>query len=162
VREALFDILGARVRGAAFLDAFAGTGAVGVEALSRGAARVVFLERDRRMLRLIARNLQLGDWRGTFELIPGDVQASMAMLTGRGETFAIVFLDPPYQDPPEAALLGIAGRLLRSGGLVVVEHLAARPIPPPGEAALVPVRTYRYGDTALSTFAPRLVAGTRP
>ena len=69
VREALFDILGARVRGARFLDVYAGTGAVGCEALSRGAAHAALIERDRNALRLIADNLRLGPWSGTGAVI---------------------------------------------------------------------------------------------
>jgi 16S rRNA (guanine(966)-N(2))-methyltransferase RsmD len=161
VREALFDILGTRVRGGAFLDAFAGTGAVGIEALSRGAARAVFLERDRRMQRLIARNLQTGDWQGRSELIPGDAAASIARLAARGDSFAIVFLDPPYEHPPGPELLEACGRLLQRDGLLVVEHRAARPLAGPAHGAPVPVRTYRYGDTALSTFAPPAGPGTK-
>ena len=81
VREAIFDILGGRVPGARFLDAFAGTGAVGLEALSRGAARAVFLERDRRALRLIRENLDLAPWAGSFAIIEGDAQAQRTFIS---------------------------------------------------------------------------------
>ena len=86
VREALFDILGARVSGARFLDVYAGTGAVGCEALSRGAGRVVLLERDRRALALIAENLSVGPWSGAFEIVAGDARRSLERLGRRNDS----------------------------------------------------------------------------
>jgi 16S rRNA (guanine(966)-N(2))-methyltransferase RsmD len=154
VREALFDVLGTRIDNARFLDAYAGTGAVGVEALSRGAARVVFLERDPRMLRLVAANLRVGAWRGTAVLVAGDVERSLRRLARGRERFGVIFLDPPYDDPPGAPILAAAGRLLEPSGILVVEHRAARPLAAPAGGNLLAVRTYRHGDTALTTFAP--------
>ena len=154
VREALFDVLGARVRDAAFLDAYAGTGAVGIEALSRGASRVVFLERNPRLLRLIGLNLEVGAWAGTCEIIPGDVVGSLERLAERPGRMDIVFLDPPYEEPPGPDLLAAAARLLRPSGLLVVEHRSSRPAGIPDDGCLRPVRTYRHGDTSLTTFAP--------
>ena len=152
VREALFAIAGGRVSGAAFLDAFAGTGAVGVEALSRGAARAVFLERDPRMLRLIARNLGVGEWPGVPEVIPGEVERSFGILSARGERFGIIFLDPPYDQPAGPDLLAAAARLLRPEGLLIVEHAVRRPVEPLPGALLASLRAYRYGDTGLATY----------
>jgi 16S rRNA (guanine966-N2)-methyltransferase len=147
VREALFDILGPRIHGASFLDACAGTGAVGCEALSRGAARVVFLERDRAALKLIAENLEVGDFTPRSEVVTGDVRATLRKLEAGGERFRIVFLDPPYEEPAVADLLSLAARCLSPGGSLILEHSASRTIEaPPG---LHPHRTYRYGDTAL-------------
>lgn len=153
VREAAFDILGARVRGAAFLDAFAGTGAVGIEALSRGAGRVVFLERDRRAVALIRDNLKLGAWPGATEVIAADAGGALRALARRGEKFGIVFLDPPYDHPALEGLLQAALPILEPAGLIMIEHRSATPCAPPEDGGLRLVRSYRHGDTSLTTFA---------
>ena len=158
VREALFDILGARVRGSRFLDAFAGTGAVGCEALSRGAARVVFLERQRGALRLIRANLGIGPWSGSSDVLEGEVSALLRDLGRLRDRFDIVFLDPPYDEPSLQGALRLAARLLERGGLLILEHRSASAVPP--VSGLSPSRTYRYGDTSLSVCRPEQVPGT--
>ena len=98
LRETLFDVLGPRVQGATFLDAYAGTGAVGLEALSRGARDVVFIEHHRPASQLIRQNL------GALEIQSGYALLTCAVLTGlerlerQGEWFDIIFLDPPYEE----------------------------------------------------------------
>ena len=159
VREALFDILGARVEGALFLDAFAGTGAVGIEALSRGAQRVVFLERDRRAIRLIGENLDLGAWSGSSHVMEGDVGGSIARLAREGTRFSIVFLDPPYDAADHAELLRGAARILEPDGILVLEHRSSTRIESLPEACVRPLRTYRYGDTSLTTLLPAATRG---
>ena len=151
VREALFDILGARIQGASFLDAYAGTGAVGIEALSRGARQAVFLERDRRCLRLIRENLTVPAWRDAACVLGGDVTESLRRLRRRGERFQIAFLDPPYDTSLSAGLLAMVATVVETGGVIILEHRApvAPALPPP---ALVPGRSYRYGDTGLTVF----------
>jgi 16S rRNA (guanine(966)-N(2))-methyltransferase RsmD len=150
VREALFDILGARVQGARFLDVYSGTGAVGCEALSRGAGRVVFLERDRRALALIEENLKIGPWDGAGEVVEGDARASLRDFERRKERFDIIFLDPPYDDPVPHEVLALAARLLLPGGVLVVEHRSSRTIDAPAEGRALPFRSYRHGDTMLT------------
>lgn len=150
VREALFDILGARVKGARVLDAYAGTGAVGCEALSRGAAGVVFVERDRRALRLIEENLKIGPWFGAGEIIEEEARASLSDLARAGERFDIVFLDPPYDDPALADVMVLGARLLRPGGALVVEHRSSRTIETPAGCRAPLLRSYPYGDTTLT------------
>jgi 16S rRNA (guanine966-N2)-methyltransferase len=150
VREALFDILGARVVRARFLDVYAGTGAVGCEALSRGAGHVVFLERDRQALDLIAENLKAGPWAGAAEVVAGDARRSLRDLDRRGERFDIVFLDPPYDDPALTDDLILAERLLPQRGALIVEHRSSRAIDPPTEGRDFEFRSYRYGDTTLT------------
>jgi 16S rRNA (guanine(966)-N(2))-methyltransferase RsmD len=154
VREALFDVLGARVEGCAFLDVCAGSGAVGIEALSRGARHAVFLERDPRALRLIRDNLRTAIWRGTHEIIPGDAGRCLALLAARGARFQVVFLDPPYDAPRIDALIAAIGRLLDPGGVLVVEHRSRGGIDLAAEAGpLRRRRTYRHGDTSLTLLA---------
>jgi 16S rRNA (guanine(966)-N(2))-methyltransferase RsmD len=161
VREALFDILGARVAGAEVLDVFAGTGAVGIEALSRGATRVVFVEDDARAARLIAANLRDAGLPGGASVIEGDAVRALDRLSAAGESFSIVFLDPPYAAGAPAEILDRSAALVAAGGVLVVEHGArvAREIGPP--AGLRAGRRYRYGDSRLSVFHRDLPAAGR-
>ncbi|MGQ9779151.1 MAG: 16S rRNA (guanine(966)-N(2))-methyltransferase RsmD [Bacillota bacterium] len=98
VRKAVFDILGPRVAGAVVLDLFAGAGGLGLEALSRGAKQVIFVERDRRALDLLRRNLrELGLAEGEeVRVVAGDVRMVLSRLAGAGERFDLVLADPPY------------------------------------------------------------------
>lgn len=116
-REALFDILQDSIRGSRFLDLFAGSGAVGLEALSRGASAAVFVERDSRALE---RNLAtLGAEPEEFEIVRDDARDAICALERRGETCDLVFADPPYS--LEAVLLKRIGALLAPAGKLVVQ-----------------------------------------
>lgn len=146
LRETLFDILAPRIRGATFVDAYAGTGAVGIEALSRGASHVWFLERDRYALETIRENLAiLGvESRAT-------VAAGRALDTLPRYRADIVFLDPPYSLEGE---YGLALTLLAEQApptLVVAQHAMRFAM---GEAygTLIRSRTVRQGDNALSFY----------
>jgi 16S rRNA (guanine(966)-N(2))-methyltransferase RsmD len=154
VREALFDILGDRVAEATFLDCYAGTGAVGIEALSRGARRVLFLERDRAALEIIRTNLALESWRELAEVIAGEVEHSLDRLARRDDRCDIIFLDPPYDPPVDPRVLRAAAGLLDPLGVLVVEHRSNQGVEAPEGGLLRPARRYRYGDTALSSFVP--------
>jgi len=154
VREALFDILGQRVEGASFLDAFAGTGAVGIEALSRGARQAVFLERDKRAIRLIRENLNIADWARSSEVIEGEAETSLERLARGPARFSIIFLDPPYDGVAPGLLLEPAGRVLSPRGILVLEHRTSLLIEPPPQTILRRFRTYRHGDTSLTSFVP--------
>jgi 16S rRNA (guanine966-N2)-methyltransferase len=155
MRVTLFDILGPSVAGIRVLDLFAGTGAVGIEALSRGAARAVFVERDRAALRALRANLAaLGLGRQAARVVAGDVLAVLPVLEGSEAPVELVFVDPPYAG--EAAgrtLAALAGSpLLASGARVVVQHSVRAPMPvPPGLVAAREPR--RFGDTALTFLA---------
>ena len=149
VKEALFSILGDRVQGARVLDLFAGTGAIGFEALSRGAAHATFVESSRptaERIRAAAVRLGVAD-RTT--VIAAAAERACAALAG---PFDIVYADPPYMAPPPAAAVAA----LRSSGaivgdtLVVYEHRARAAGEVPG---LVSRRTARYGEVALEFMA---------
>src|SRR5258706_11931691 len=99
LRETLFNILGPSVRGARVLDGYAGTGAMGLEALSRGAARVTFVERDARAVKLIEANLALLGASGA--IIRAGLADAVTRLDGQG--FDVIILDPPYADAAAAA-----------------------------------------------------------
>jgi 16S rRNA (guanine(966)-N(2))-methyltransferase RsmD len=150
LREALFDILGGRIHDASFLDVFAGTGAIGLDALSRGATRAVFIEADRRAARAIAGNLALAGVAGSARIVEGDAEAALLELSRAGERFDIVFLDPPYTTGALGRTLPAAARLLRAGAVMVVEHASRRAFSMPELAGLRRGRRYVHGDSALS------------
>jgi 16S rRNA (guanine966-N2)-methyltransferase len=152
VREALFDILGARVPDSAFLDLYAGTGAVGLEALSRGAARSLFVERGRAAARILAANVARVARTGSAEILEEAAAAALRRLRGRGDRFHIVFLDPPWDESVQAEVLVLAASLLAPAGILVREHRSGQDASLPPEAGLRPGRTYRYGDASLSLF----------
>jgi 16S rRNA (guanine966-N2)-methyltransferase len=148
LRETMFNILGPSVRGARVLDGYAGTGAIGIEALSRGAAEVTFVDKDPRAVHLIEVNLaQLG---GSGATIIRAAWADAVMRLG-GQVFDLIILDPPYADTAAAAALDAAGVLAAAGTRVVVEH-AARHVPPGERSGLRLTRTVKAGDSALSFY----------
>ncbi len=125
MRETLFDVLGLRVEGAAFLDAYAGTGAVGIEAISRGARDVVFIEHHRAAAQLIRQNLAALKIDSGYALLTCAVLTGLERLERDGERFDVVFLDPPYEEIREYhhTLRQLArGTLLGPDSLVVAEH----------------------------------------
>lgn len=148
LRETLFDILASRIAGARFLDGYAGTGAVGIEALSRGAAHAWFLERNRAALNAIRENL------GSLGLEPrATVVTGPVLLTLPRCTPDIVFLDPPYEQEREyAAALELLAEM--RPGLVVVQH-SKRVALPEERDSLARTRVLRQGDNALSFYEVR-------
>jgi 16S rRNA (guanine966-N2)-methyltransferase len=152
VREAIFSILGALPE-AKVLDLFAGTGALGIEALSRGAARAVFVEDHPEALKGLRRNLESLDLIERSEVLPLPVAAALRKLAARGEQFGLVFLDPPYGGGAAAATLGsLAGSgLLLPQARVVAEHSRRETLPETaGVLALQVLR--RYGDTQVGIY----------
>jgi 16S rRNA (guanine(966)-N(2))-methyltransferase RsmD len=138
-REALFDILQDDVAGCRFLDLFAGSGAVGLEALSRGASRAVFVEKDSSALET---NLSAcGARPEEHELLREDARDAAATLSRRGETFDVVFADPPYAVKP-AFSRSLADLLAPGGKLVLQTDSAADP---PNVAGLVSGARRAYG-----------------
>jgi 16S rRNA (guanine966-N2)-methyltransferase len=140
-REALFSILHDSVAGASVLDLYAGSGAVGLEAVSRGAARAVLVEDDAAALQRNAAKLDPGGAR--LKVLRGDARRALLGLDGQGERFDFVFADPPYsEDLPEGLLAG-ASALLTPGGLVVLQRdsPSQTPAEPPG-VTLVERRHY--------------------
>jgi 16S rRNA (guanine(966)-N(2))-methyltransferase RsmD len=152
VREALFSMLGP-LDGASVLDLFAGTGALGIEALSRGAARAVFVERDRLALAALRANLAalgLGAGAGgpQVQVRARDAVAALGEAIDDGEAYDLVFVDPPYAQAGEwgARLAQELPRVLASGGRVVLESDRRAPL-----ALGLPVRRQRrYGDTSIT------------
>ncbi len=153
VREAVFNILGPAVAGVKVLDLFAGTGALGIEALSRGAAAAVFVEGHAQSLKVLRRNLEdlgLLERAGVWAL---PVAAALKKLAGRGEHFGLAFLDPPYGgEVATAAVIALASlNLLAPGARVVVEHSRRETLPEVcGSLHRLEVR--RYGDTQVAIY----------
>ena len=123
LRETLFDVLGEQVAGASVLDGFAGTGALGLEALSRGAATAVFVERDRRAAALIAANLDSCGLRGRATIVTESLPRALERAVP-ANPFDLILLDPPYAYPEAAigAILSAAARRLAPDGRVVLER----------------------------------------
>ncbi len=157
VKGALFNIVGSRVEGARVMDLFAGTGSVGIEALSRGAAHVLFVEDDPAARKALEANLALCGVDSREATVWGrhGVAGLIRHLKSHAdETADLIFADPPYRRPETFRLLRpfVAGLGLAEHGWLVVEHARTTQLPPP----LPPVtlaRSCAYGDTVLSIFA---------
>jgi len=150
VRESLFNSLGQFFDGGRVLDLYAGTGALGIEALSRGCERAVFVERDRRALTAIRQNLQRTGFEDRAEIIGGDVELQLGRLERAGEQYNLIFTDPPYRIAAAevGGILYRLGALLRPGGRVVVESGEAPVEGAGGEKGV----TRRYGGTFVTVF----------
>ena len=151
LRETLFNILGSRVTGAQVLDGYAGTGAIGIEAISRGAAHVTFVEQDRRAAALIEANLAACGVREGYTIQHGDVAAVLRRLPAETR-FDVALLDPPYDGAGVREALDAAADRLGPDGVLVLERATRRdPDLPPG---LTRTRDVKSGDSTL-TFIQR-------
>jgi len=150
VRETLFNILAPRVPGARVLDVCAGTGAVALEAISRGAASAICIESNRRAQALIATNRDTLGEEARCMILPGD---ALQMLQGAlaGGPFDVIFLDPPYDMPALDQLVDAATQHLAPEGILVIEHASRRTSPL--RKGLPPTRTVRAGDSTLAFYS---------
>jgi 16S rRNA (guanine(966)-N(2))-methyltransferase RsmD len=160
LRETLFNVLGPRIQGAVFADLYAGSGAVGIEALSRGASQVTFVERAPAALSALRANLgKLGLTAG-FRIQPGGVKAFLQRINPKQvPQFDLVFLDPPYDaDKEYAGTLGLLGgevsALLAPEAMVIAEHRRKEKLGD-GYGQLQRTRLLEQGDAALSFYAVR-------
>lgn len=153
VREAIFNILGAAVLEARVLDLFAGTGALGIESLSRGAAAAVFVEDHPEALKGLRRNLETLGLLERSQVFPLPVAAALRKLSSRGEQFGLVFLDPPYGGGvAQATLIALAASpLLLPQAWVVAEH-SRRETLPEVSRSLAQQTLRRYGDTQVAIY----------
>lgn len=147
LRETLFNILAPRLAGARVIDGCAGTGALGIEALSRGAAEVRFIERDRRAVRLIEENLAACGVKQGYTIDCGDVVSALRRLPADAR-FDVILLDPPYEADDVADALAAAAPRLADGGWLVLERATRRE--PDVPAALTRTRDVRSGDSTLT------------
>lgn len=155
VREALFDVLGEMVKGARVLDLFAGTGALGLEAISRGASEAVLVENNPAARAAIESNLAALSADEAVRLLPLDCRSALALLGKRGDQFDLILADPPYWSREAENLLDLVGRsaILARDGMVVIEH-PVKSTPGPSGPGWALIRRKEYGRTALSFLVP--------
>jgi len=151
IKEAIFDILGPEWREIRALDLFSGTGSLGLEALSRGAERVVFVERSRPALNALNKNISLCGFGARARVMATSVSRALALIGKRGESFGIIFADPPYgkgwvEKTIEEVL---RNRVLSRDGMIVIEH-TPRESPPAEQSGLIALRQETYGETSIS------------
>ena len=147
LRETLFNILAPRIAGAHVLDGYAGTGALGLEAISRGAAHITFVENDRRVAALIEENAHVCGLKGGYTVACSDFLAWRGGVAG---SFDLILLDPPYDIKNVLHVLDKAAGLLSTSGLLVLERATRQdPDVPP---SLERVRDVRSGDSTLTMF----------
>jgi 16S rRNA (guanine(966)-N(2))-methyltransferase RsmD len=155
VRQTLFDILAPRLVGCRFLDAFAGNGGVGLEALSRGASRVVLVDRSREAVQVVRLNAQaVAAAGGEVQVYHQDAQVAVAALADAGARFDVVFLDPPYESELYEPMLERSEPVLESEGVVVAEHFHKRALPET-IGGLARTRSVRIGDHRLTFYVRR-------
>jgi 16S rRNA (guanine(966)-N(2))-methyltransferase RsmD len=156
VKQTLFAVLEPELEGAAVLDLFAGSGAGAIEALSRGAASAVLVEKDGGAARVIAENLRRAAVADRARVVRRDVAGWLAAANGAAAApeapFDVVLVDPPYADTDELAeALELVGRFLAPGGVVVAKHFW-RDAPPARVGLLASVRERRFGETSLTFY----------
>jgi len=153
VKEALFSILHDKTTDARFLDLFAGTGAIGIEALSRGAQSVMFVEANPSSLKVLQANLGHCGLTASATILSCTAEVFLRQPHAADEPFDIVFADPPYHEDAVARLLPALDRsnILASDCIVILEHFNKVPVPA-SVGRLVLKRQYRYGDTNLSVY----------
>lgn len=156
VRESLFNMIGTKIVGARFLDLYAGSGAVGIEALSRGAAKAVFLEKLPANIRLIKENLRVTDLSDKAIVFQGDALEFLRRPPAETDRFDLIFADPPYEKGLSRLTLNRveAGQLLTEEGWLVIEH-AVRENPGEALGSLGCFRRRTYGDTVVSFYQRR-------
>ena len=157
VKESIFNSLGSEVEGKTVLDLFAGTGNLGIEALSRGAKKALFVEKGRQALRLIQINLAQVGMEDRSEILPKDVSRAIGTLNQRGESFDLILMDPPYEKGLiQRTLLKLhSHRIYHEDSILIVEHNRREPIPENLEDWTL-ARQRRIGDTLISFLIPRL------
>jgi 16S rRNA (guanine(966)-N(2))-methyltransferase RsmD len=157
----MFNILGKEVEGRVVLDLFAGTGNLGIEALSRGAKKALFVEKSREALRLIERNLSLCEMEDRSEILLKDVIQGLHILKQKRESFDLILMDPPYEKGLiQRTLEKLNTEMIYHGdSLLVIEHTRREPLPElSGSWHLI--RQRRIGDTVLSFLTPIIQSGS--
>jgi 16S rRNA (guanine(966)-N(2))-methyltransferase RsmD len=149
LRETLFNVLAPRIGGVRVLDGYAGTGALGIEALSRGASHVTFVDQDRRACALIRHNLDRCGIADGYAIIQTTVLQAIERLRGE-PAFDVILFDPPYATDIQDALEHV-GEIVRPDGVVVLEH-ARKSAPPMSPGRLMRTREVRSGDSALTLY----------
>jgi 16S rRNA (guanine966-N2)-methyltransferase len=147
VKAAIFNIVGPGIQGAHVLDLFAGSGAIGIEALSRGAAEVTFVDREPRGLAILRQNLDALGLKERARVVRGDVVRWLEISPDEVKRAGFIFLDPPYEDPVLDRALKVLDRQVE-GATVVAEHSRRQELPALSHLQLD--RQRRYGDTIVT------------
>ncbi len=153
VREALFDILRGELEGSSFLDLYAGSGTIGIEAASRGAGRVVFVEMLRSRARAIQEDLEKIGFSDRGEIYCEQAETFLKRISESGEQYDIIFADPPYDSGEIEKILPLIEEygILDAQGVIVCEHSKKKKVPEK-MGTLARRRQYRYGDTMLALY----------
>ncbi len=153
VKESMFNIIQNRIQDSTVLDLFAGTGNLGLEALSRGARRAIFIDRDINAIKSINKNCKSLGYSERTEIFRNDAASSLTHLSKDGILFDIIFMDPPYNKGYEMALLSSIGNLnvLHDLGIIVVEH-DAKLLLPDKVVNLYCFDRRKYGGTGISFY----------
>ncbi len=150
LKKALFDAISPWIRGSVFLDCFAGSGGVGIEALSRGAKEVVFLESEARAIKNIRQNIELLQAKLAYRIIQENYYAGLKRLSRQNIRFDILFFDPPYQFDYSSLIQVISSlELFREGALLAMEHFYKDQLSLP-EDIFIPFKVLAAGDSHIS------------
>jgi 16S rRNA (guanine(966)-N(2))-methyltransferase RsmD len=156
VKESLFNILSGQIEGAAFLDLYAGTGSVGMDALSRGAQNVVFVENNMRHLQYLKKNLSSCSFEGKAEIFAVAASDFLKKVRRSTRLFDIIFIDPPYESGEVEKILPMLqeGDMMTDQGMVIIEHFHKKALPEKS-GNLFLLKKYKYGETVLSFYAKK-------
>ncbi|MBB3109345.1 16S rRNA (guanine966-N2)-methyltransferase [Paenibacillus phyllosphaerae] len=163
VKEAIFSMIGPYFDGGLALDLFAGTGGLGIEALSRGIDRAIFIDMDRISVDIVKHNVTAANVAERAEIYRNEAGRALKALEKRGSAFSLIFLDPPYRmKEMDALMLDLAERgLVEDGAKVVVEHDADH-VYPETAGAFEQLKYARYGDTAVTIYRYNPVRSEHP
>lgn len=153
VKEAIFNMIGPYFEGGIALDLFGGSGGLGIEALSRGIDKAIFVDRDNKAVKVIHQNLESCRVHNQAEVYRNDAERAVKALIKRELSFDLILLDPPYKDQKIISLISVIDqhRLLNEDGLIMAEH-GDDVILPKTIGGLVKVRAENYGITAISIY----------
>jgi 16S rRNA (guanine(966)-N(2))-methyltransferase RsmD len=166
VKESIFNILAEEVAGKHVLDLFAGTGNLGIEALSRGATKTIFVEKEKSAIDLIKKNLSQCGFADRSQIITGEVERAIRHLHRKGEVFDLIFMDPPYRKGLVQRTLEIlqTQSVHHEGSILVIEHDRREALSESMQGWTL-TRKRQFGDTVVSFIAPtglRLSKGSEP
>jgi 16S rRNA (guanine(966)-N(2))-methyltransferase RsmD len=155
VKESIFNILQDDIVGKVVLDLFAGTGNLGIEALSRGAKKTIFVEKGRQALRLIQRNLTQFGLEERSEILPKDANRAIGILKQKGESFDLILMDPPYEKGLiQKTLMTLnSHQIYHKDSILVIEHNRREPLSTVMDGWNL-IRQRRIGDTLISFLTP--------
>lgn len=156
VKAALFNILSSQIAGATLLDLYAGTGSIGIDALSRGAQNVIFVENNPRHLQYLKKNLSACSFEGKVEIFATAASDFLKKSKRLHRSFDIIFIDPPYASKEVEKILPMLqeGDMITDHGMVVIEHFHKKTLPEK-EGNLSFLKKYKYGETVLSFYAKK-------